>query len=43
VPDLSLTRGDLRVHAEAVRIDGTLEARLRAALETIMRRSGAGL
>ncbi|WP_045727430.1 FliH/SctL family protein [Xanthomonas sp. GPE 39] len=43
VPDLSLSRGDLRVHAESVRIDGTLDARLRAALETIMRKSGAGL
>ncbi len=43
VPDLSLSRGDLRVHAESVRIDGTLEARLRAALETVMRKSGAGL
>ncbi|MBD7920877.1 flagellar assembly protein FliH [Xanthomonas sp. CFBP 8703] len=43
VPDLTLSRGDLRVHAEAVRIDGTLEARLRAALETVMRKSGAGL
>src|SRR5690606_22308114 len=29
VPDPTLGRGDLRVHAEAVRIDGTLEARLR--------------
>ncbi len=43
VPDLTLSRGDLRVHAEAVRIDGTLKARLRAALETVMRKSGAGL
>ncbi|KTF35037.1 FliH/SctL family protein, partial [Xanthomonas translucens] len=43
VPDLTLSRGDLRVHAEAVRIDGTLEARLRAALETVLRKSGAGL
>ncbi|KAG0773390.1 hypothetical protein G6F22_014911 [Rhizopus arrhizus] len=33
VPDTSLSRGDLRVHAEAVRIDGTLEARLRGALD----------
>ena len=32
--DTSLTRGDLRVHAESVRIDGTLDARLRAALST---------
>jgi len=43
VPDLALSRGDLRLHAEAVRIDGTLDARLRAALETVMRKSGAGL
>lgn len=39
--DLSLSRGDLRVHAEAVRIDGSLEARLRGALDTVLRRSGA--
>ena len=37
--DTSLTRGDLRVHAESVRIDGTLEARLRGALETALNRS----
>src|SRR5690606_12319273 len=42
VPDLSLSRGDLRVHAEAVRIDGTLDARLRSVLGTVMRRAGAG-
>ncbi|HEY0333224.1 MAG TPA: FliH/SctL family protein [Stenotrophomonas sp.] len=42
-PDPSLSRGDLRVHAESVRIDGTLEARLRHALETVMRKAGAGL
>ena len=40
-PDSSLSRGDLRVHAEAVRIDGTLDARLRAALGTVLRRAGA--
>ena len=34
--DTSLTRGDLRVHAETVRIDGTLDARLRGALETVL-------
>ncbi|MBN8799093.1 MAG: flagellar assembly protein FliH, partial [Stenotrophomonas nitritireducens] len=33
--------GDLRVHAESVRIDGTLDARLRAALSTVMRKAGA--
>ncbi|WP_425500886.1 FliH/SctL family protein [Pseudoxanthomonas mexicana] len=37
--DTSLTRGDLRVHAESVRIDGTLEARRRGALETVLNRS----
>ncbi|MFI8716466.1 FliH/SctL family protein [Stenotrophomonas sp. NPDC077464] len=40
-PDLTLSRGDLRVHAEAVRIDGTLEARLRGALDAVLRKSGA--
>lgn len=34
-PDPALGRGDLRVHAEAVRIDGSLGARLQAALQTI--------
>ena len=42
VPDPNLGRGDLRVHAEAVRIDGTLEARLRGALETVIHKAGAG-
>ena len=37
--DTSRTRGDMRVHAESVRIDGTLEARLRGALETVLNRS----
>ncbi len=40
-PDSSLSRGDLRVHAESVRVDGTLEARLRAALSAVMRKAGA--
>ena len=40
--DPSLSRGDLRVHAESVRIDGTLEARLRAALSAVRRKAGAG-
>jgi len=40
-PDPGLSRGDLRVHAESVRIDGTLEARLRAALSAVMRKAGA--
>jgi len=38
-PDPVLTRGDLRVHAEHMYIDGSLEARLRAALETVLARS----
>ena len=42
VADPTLGRGDLRVHAEAVRIDGTLEARLRGALESVVHKSGAG-
>lgn len=41
VADHALARGDLRVHAESVRIDGSLDARLRAALETVLRRAGA--
>lgn len=41
VPDPTLGRGDLRVHAEAVRIDGTLEARLRGALESVMHKAGS--
>lgn len=40
-PDLSLSRGDLRVHAESVRIDGTLDARLRGALDAVLRKTGA--
>lgn len=38
--DPGLARGDLRVHAEAMRIDGSLEARLRGALDGVMRRGG---
>jgi len=38
VPDPVLGRGDLRVHAEAVRIDATLDARLRGALERVIHR-----
>ncbi|WP_249404404.1 FliH/SctL family protein [Stenotrophomonas sp. CFBP 13724] len=41
VPDAVLSRGDLRVHAESVRIDGTLEARLRGALDKVMRQVGS--
>jgi flagellar assembly protein FliH len=33
--DASLARGDLRVHTEALRIDGTLAARLQVALLTL--------
>ncbi|MFC4727329.1 FliH/SctL family protein [Coralloluteibacterium thermophilus] len=35
VADTTLARGDLRVHAESVRIDGALDSRLRAALAEI--------
>ncbi|MGY0632998.1 FliH/SctL family protein [Luteimonas sp. A478] len=38
--DPGLARGDLRVHAESVRIDGSLEARLRGALENVLQRAG---
>lgn len=41
-PDPALSRGDLRVHAESVRIDGTLDARLRGALDALVRQAGAG-
>lgn len=41
IADPALSRGDLRVHAESVRIDATLEARLRAALSAVMRKAGA--
>ncbi|WP_372487419.1 FliH/SctL family protein [Stenotrophomonas lacuserhaii] len=41
VPDAALSRGDLRVHAESVRIDGTLEARLSGALDKVMRQVGS--
>ncbi|MEN4903408.1 FliH/SctL family protein [Luteimonas sp. TWI1416] len=40
VADPALARGDLRVHAPSVRIDGSLEARLRGALDTVLRRAG---
>jgi len=35
-PDPALSRGDLRVHTESVRIDGSLGARLEQALERVM-------
>ena len=34
--DTSLARGDLRLHADSVRIDGSLSARLNAALQKIV-------
>ena len=34
-PDPALARGDLRLHAESVRIDGSLQARLQAALSAV--------
>ncbi len=40
IADPALARGDLRVHAESVRIDGSLDARLRGALDTVLRRAG---
>lgn len=39
--DASLARGDLRLHADSVRIDGSLSARLNAALQRIIAGSGA--
>ena len=40
VPDTTLARGDLRVHAESVRIDGSLQARLAAALLAVQQAGG---
>lgn len=34
-PDANLARGDLRLHADSVRIDGSLSSRLNAALQRI--------
>lgn len=34
--DTSLARGELRLHGESVRIDGTLDARLRSVMQTIL-------
>lgn len=39
--DNTLARGDLRLHADSVRIDGSLSARLNAALQRIVAGSGA--
>lgn len=41
VADHALARGDLRVHAEGVRLDGSLDARLRGALEAVLHRARA--
>jgi len=35
-PDPALSRGDLRVHTESVRLDGSLQARLEQALEQVV-------
>jgi len=40
-PDPALSRGDLRVHAESVRIDGSLGARLEQALEQVIQQTEA--
>jgi flagellar assembly protein FliH len=34
--DTTLGRGELRLHSESVRIDGTLDARLRACLAALL-------
>ncbi len=39
--DSTLARGDLRLHADSVRIDGSLSARLNAALQRIIAGAGA--
>ena len=39
--DTTLARGDLRLHADSVRIDGSLSARLNAALQRIIAGAGA--
>lgn len=39
--DTTLARGDLRLHADSVRIDGSLSARLNAALQRIVVGAGA--
>jgi flagellar assembly protein FliH len=39
--DPGLARGDLRLHAESVRIDGSLGARLQSCLESTLERMGA--
>ncbi len=39
--DTTLARGDLRLHADSVRIDGSLSARLNATLQRIIAGAGA--
>ena len=39
--DTTLARGELRLHSESMRIDGTLDARLRACLDTLLDAGGA--
>lgn len=41
-PDKTLVRGDARIHADAVRIDARVEARLQAALAALRSPPGAG-
>jgi len=41
IPAPALSRGDLRVHTEHLRIDGSLNARLEQALEQVMRQAEA--
>lgn len=40
VADPALARGDLRVHAESIRIDGTLAARVQSALSALVSQDG---
>lgn len=40
--DTTLARGELRLHSESVRIDGTLDARLRACLDALLDGAKAG-
>jgi flagellar assembly protein FliH len=39
--DTALARGELRLHSESVRIDGTLAARLQACLDALMQGNGS--
>lgn len=40
IADTTLARGELRVHSESVRIDGTLASRLQSTLESIVASTG---